>query len=221
VSSGGTLNINGYTLSEGENISVAGKGAAGQTSALIGSGTIQGDLILTADSLLGGAGGSNYTLSGAIGDGALKAVMMNAGLALSPGASPGTLTLDGNLTLDGADLLIDIWGDGGAGVDHELVSFSSGSLSLLNAPTIKVDLNNTFDPALDSSYTIISGIVGWSGDWNSLVVVENAPAEWTSSGKSFRIDQGSVMLTVIPEPNTLGLLLVIGAAAILKKLRMR
>ena len=141
-----------------------------------------------------------------------NSVTLNSGATLSPGASPGTMTLGGDLTLDGADLAIDIWGSD----NHDLITFSSGSLILSGSPTITVDLNG-FDPALDNSYTIISGISDWSGEWGEVSVV-NAPAEWGT--KSFRIDQGSVMLTVIPEPNTLGLLLVIGAAAILRKLRM-
>jgi fibronectin-binding autotransporter adhesin len=144
-----------------------------------------------------------------------SSVTLNSGSTLSPGASPGTMTLGGDLTLDGADLAIDIWG-----IDnHDLITFTSGSLTLANAPTITVDLNN-FDPALDSSYTIIDGIADWDGEWGELSVV-NQPANWDSAGKSFRIDEGSVMLTVIPEPNTIGMLLVIGAAAILQKLRMR
>ena len=51
VAAGATLNLNGYTLSAGETITLAGTGVAG--SALTGAGEIQGDLVLTADTTIG------------------------------------------------------------------------------------------------------------------------------------------------------------------------
>jgi autotransporter-associated beta strand protein len=156
--------------------------------------------------------GATLTGTGTLGNG----LTMNAGSTLSPGASPGTMTLGGDLSLDNANLAIDIWSDAGAGTGHDLITFTSGELTLQNAPTITVNLNN-FDPGLDSSYTIIEGYDWLTGAWGDLEVV-NAPASWTAANKSFRIDEGSVMLTVIPEPASLGLL---GLGALVYILRRR
>jgi len=217
----GQLALTGNNTYTGDTVVEAGTLALTGTGTIAGSANIQIDTGATLD--VSGTSteyqiGNGQTLTGT---GAIVGnLTLASGSTLSPGASPGEMTVAGDLSLDNADLAIDIWGDGGAGVadtGHDLITFSSGSLSLANAPTITVDLNG-FDPALDNSYTIISGITDWTGDWGDVSVV-NAPAEWGT--KSFRIDQGSVMLTVIPEPNTLGLLLVIGCAAILRRLRMR
>ena len=74
-------------------------------------------------------------------------------------------------------------------------------------------------PGVNDEFTIITGIAGWTGDWGAVSVV-NPPAAWASAGKSFRIDQGSVMLTVIPEPGTFGVMLSVLAAAIIRRRRI-
>ena len=51
IAAGATLNLNGYTLPAGETITLAGTGVAG--SALIGAGSIQGDVALTSDATIG------------------------------------------------------------------------------------------------------------------------------------------------------------------------
>jgi autotransporter-associated beta strand protein len=176
-----------------------------QAGTLVLNGSLASAVTAETGTLVSGTGAFNGGLT------------MNAGSTLSPGSSPGTLSIGGDLTLDGSGLAIDIWSDDGAGTGHDLVSFSSGSLTLANAPTISVDLNSVFDPALNKSYTIISGISDWTGTWGDVSVL-NAPQSWTDAGKSFRIDQGSVMLTVIPEPATFALFAL---AALLHMLRRR
>jgi fibronectin-binding autotransporter adhesin len=199
INSGGVVELSGSNTHSGG--TTVGAGTLDLTGSLTSAVTVDSGATLSGTGILGGG------------------ATINSGATLSPGASPGEMTLGGDLTLDGADLAIDIWGDGGGGSDHDLVTFSAGSLILSSSPTITVDLNG-FDPALGRSYTIISGFSEMSGVWDEVVDVLNKPLNWDSSGKSFRIDTGSVMLTVIPEPNTLGLLLVIAAAALLRRLRI-
>ncbi len=145
---------------------------------------------------------------------------MGSGSTLSPGSSPGALTIEGDLTLDGAELAIGIFAD-----SNNMIQFTSGSLFLDNSPTITINLNDN-DFALETKFTIIDGIAmgedaTWTVEqWGAINVI-GAPTSWTEANKGFAISEGSVMLTVIPEPSTLGILLLAGLVTIIRRLRMR
>jgi hypothetical protein len=172
VSSGGTLNINGYTLSEGENISVAGTGASGQTSALIGSGTIQGDLILTADASIGGIGGILQVDTGTL-ELASGADVRLRQINLSNGASAdgAVLTISDGSALTAQYLNIG-QGSGTAGT----VNQTGGTVTLIageNAYGIrighwgsggKINAYNLSGGILDTAAYSGNLIVGWDGE---------------------------------------------------------
>jgi autotransporter-associated beta strand protein len=193
----------------------AGKWILSGANTYSGATTVEGGTLVVDGSLTSAvtvADGATLGGSGIFNAG----ISLSAGATLEPGNSPGSMTLGGDLTMDGAELVIDIWGLGGAGSDHDIINFTAGALSLLNAPSIVVDLNNSFDPDPATSFTIIDGFSDWSGAFGD-ISVRNAPASWLSSGKTFEVGEGSVVLTVIPEPGTLGLLLLGVSAMILKR----
>ena len=151
-------------------------------------------------------------------------LILASGSTLAPGASPGIMIQAGDLTLDDADLAIDIWGDLGAGdatAGHDQIQFTSGDLALLNEPVITVDLNG-FNPTVNNSYIILTGYANSvTSGFNGTVAVNNG-VDFTTAGKSFQIDYntGNIALTVIPEPATFGLMLAFGAAAVIRRRRI-
>jgi len=188
-------NLPGQLIKTGEGTMQISSASTYTGGSIVNAGTL--DVTGSLASAVTVNSGATLTGTGTLSAGAT----VNSGATLSPGASPGTMTLGGDLTLDGANLAIDIWSDAGDGTGHDLITFAAGDLTLNNAPTITVNLNN-FDPDLDNSYTIIDGYEWLTGEWGEVDVV-NAPAEWTSANKSFRIDEGSVMLTVIEDADAL------------------
>ncbi|MDZ7615477.1 MAG: autotransporter-associated beta strand repeat-containing protein, partial [Patescibacteria group bacterium] len=205
--SAGTLTLSGTSDYTGATRVTAG------TLALTGAGSIGGSATIDVHS------GATFDVTGTTGTYAIQSgqtlmgtgtirgqLIMNAGSWLAPGASPSILTQDGDLTLDGAGLLVDLWSHDGPGDGHDLVAFVSGDLTLLNDPRITVDLGG-FRPELGSSYTIIIGFENELTDgFNPNVLVQN-PGDPLSL-ESFRIDYGpgSIALTFIPEPGALVIL---------------
>lgn len=113
ITSGGTLNLNSKTLDAGETIRVAGTGVAG--SAIVGAGTIQGDLILTGDATIGDSG----------------ATSLNLGTSAAPRTIQGAYTL----TKTGASSKVWFRGtDGGTG--------NSLAALLINGGTFGIEANN-------------------------------------------------------------------------------
>ena len=206
ISGEGSVTVNGGTLAlAGTNTYTGGTSVAAGTLNVDGS--VASQVTAQSGATVGGIG----TISGGLS--------MLEGSTLSPGNSPGDLAIEGNLALDGSDLLIDIVSE----TAYSSISISGGELSLANSPTITVDLGgNDFD--LDTEFTIITGIgIGvdatWEpGDWGAITVT-NTHENWGS--KTFAVGEGSVMLKVIPEPSTLGILLLAGLVTIIRRLRLR
>ena len=124
IASGATLNVNGQTIADGETITAAGTGVAGY--AITGSGTIQGDLILTADTTIGGASGD---------------------LQIGTSTTPRTITGAYTLTKDGANR---VWYRGpsdGTGNTLSAVVINGGTFGIeannnaLNAVPVTVNSN--------------------------------------------------------------------------------
>jgi autotransporter-associated beta strand protein len=151
-------------------------------------------------------GGGLITVQGGatlMGTGSLAAVTVEAGGAIRPGNSAGTLTV-GDLTLDGGALL-------------EFELGTSSDLILAGATTLGgVDFDNfTFLPGVGFGpgvYTLIdaTGISGLGAGTTGTVGSYDAALSIDDDGQD-------LVLTVIPEPTTLGLLGLCAAAALLRR----
>ena len=209
-SGGFTWNTPGTLTLTGSNTYTGTTKITDGTLALQGSGSIADSATISIHS------GATFDVTGTTGvyaiqsgqtlqgSGAIRGdLVMNAGSALAPGASPGILTYDGDLTLSGSSLLIDIWSGDGEGTGHDLIEFASGALTLADQPHITVDLAG-FLPELGSSYTIISGFENdLTEGFDSTVLVENAPAQWwANNGFQIVYGSGSIALAFVPEPGT-------------------
>lgn len=219
--SAGTLTLSAASNYTGETRITAG------TLALTGTGSIAGSTTINVHS------GATFDVTGTTGTYAIQpgqtvkgtgtlrgGLIMEPNSWLAPGASPGILTKDGNLTLNGSGLLVDIWNDDGPGTGHDLVEFVTGDLMLMGDPQITVDLDG-FSPELGSSYTIISGFENKVTDgFDPSVLVQNPSSPF--SFEFFRVDYGpgSIALTLVPEPGTL-VLLVMGLLGLLGFRRRR
>lgn len=196
----GVLEITG-SLGAGSAVTVG----SGATLKLDG-GTIGGSV--TADGTVTGSG----TFNGGL--------IVSATGTLAPGSSPGTMAINGDLTINGGilsgGLSVDIWGET-VGTEYDQIIISAGSLTLADAPKITVNLNG-WNAGVGQSFTIIDiDKLNISGEFHPTVAVTGAPAEW--AGKSFRIDYNSVALTVIPEPGTFGVVLSVLAAVAIRRRR--
>ena len=144
-------------------------------------------------------------------------VSVAAGGILSPGASPGILTVGGDLTLaSGSTFTVELNGlTAGTGYDQLLMD--GGTLNLDN-PTLNLSVLFGYDPQEDDVYTILTGFSSIAGAGQFAGLPDNAIV--SADGESFRINYTAtdVTLTVIPEPASLGIL---GAVALMALLRRR
>jgi autotransporter-associated beta strand protein len=202
VGKNGTSTTYGGTLYGAGSLIKIGSGALTLTGSNIYSGTTtinQGALIvngsLVSPVTVGVPSGSGGTLGGV---GSLTSVTVNSGGQLAPGDSPGTLVLSGSLTLMP-----------GAVMDYELstpttsdvISMPAGTL-LLNGQQFS-DFSFTplsrFGPG---AFTLIdAGSISGSLGLNTSGTIDGLPA-------TLAIQGDNLVLTVVPEPGTLGLLVV-------------
>ncbi len=193
----GTLRLSGSNTLESLTISEG-------VLTLVGAGSIGGDTAIDVRSDatldLGGASetyelqsGQTLTGSGRI----LGDLIMGAGSRLEPGGGPGILSYEGDLVFDGAELLVSVFGDGGAGDGHDMLRFVSGDLALRGTPRITVELDG-FTPEPGGSYTIISGFANEVADGFDPTVFVRGAGEGFGDG-FFRVDytEGTVALTFV------------------------
>lgn len=124
---------------------------------------------------------------------------MEAGSFLSPGSGLGILRYDGDLTLNGAELLVDIQSDAGPGTGHDSIEFLSGELTLGGTPRITVDLGG-FSPEPGIAYTVLGGFENEVTDGFDPTVLVRNPGEGFGTG-FFRVDYhlGGIALTFVRE----------------------
>lgn len=176
-----------------------------------GSGTGSGDVTVDGiDAVLGGTG----TIAGN--------VFISQGV-LSPGTSPGTLTLGGDLTFSSdTGWLVEILGTGVNEYDRIVMTSSTAVASLGSGTTLAVLLG--YAPSVGDSFTILDATAGGQ--------VTGSLLGLPTSGSTFTVGFGlddytfqvtynpdSVFLTVIPEPGRVAALL--GALALLAVLHRR
>ena len=121
---------------------------------------VNGPLILGPDAALEGEG--TITATEFVDEG-----------TLSPGNSPGTLRLDGNLRLQPASRTIIEIGGAGVGTGHDVVSLSRGQVSLGGKLVVK--FINGFAPRRDELFSFLSAAGGITGDYGAVEIEGLAP----------------------------------------------
>jgi autotransporter-associated beta strand protein len=141
-------------------------------------------------------------------------LITDSGAAVAPGASPGTLTVEGDLTMNaGSSLAIELNGTGAGQYD---VLALAGGLLTLNGAALDVTLGYTPTPYVDA-FTIVSGLGALpAGTFSGKP--DGGAFQVGSTWMEIDYTPTSVILSVIPEPSTLGAL---GLAVVLAALFRR
>jgi hypothetical protein len=221
---GGTLNLSGPITNSGSiraengNITISGNFtnnggdlvAVGSNTISINSGTFThngGKLIVDGGNIAGSAAlaintvGSN--VGGIEGVGTItQNVTMNAGTYIAPGNSPGLLTFNNNLTMNGGELRIEIGGTNW-GVDTDLINVL-GTANMTNI-TVDASLISPFEPASVGQqflfFTAANDLTANLATW-SLSPTSTAFSGFALSGNG----QSVFLVSAVPEPSSLALL---------------
>jgi hypothetical protein len=191
--SGGTVTVNDFTpqdfqatLGQSLNIDPFGHG--------LGVYNLSGGS-LSAETVVVGGGEFNMTGGTFIATNFMGNLTQGGG-TLSPGASPGTMTVTGNYSLDSGDLFMEL--DGlMAGTEYDQL-IVTGDVSLAGELALAVG----FSPSLGDMFTIID-----NQGANSVSGMFTQGSSISAGGFLFGINYGGgdgndVVLTVIPEPST-------------------
>jgi autotransporter-associated beta strand protein len=152
------------------------------------------------------------------GNGSVAGITVESGGTLAPGASPGTLSAGGAVTLELASTLaVEINGTT-AGTDYDQLAMGGFGLTL-NNPGLAVSLG--FTPGLGDSFPIVTGLSGFDPDVFGVFSGKPQGSQFTVGSTTFEIDYGTsdISLTVVPEPSTLGLFGLLAAAVLLRRRR--
>lgn len=187
IASGSTLALNNRLILNGNQLTATGGGT------LVVNGIVDGDpndiLSLAASSLAG---------DGEIG----ASVVAGEGATVSPGNSPGVLTVHGDYQQQaGATLAIEIGGlERGTDYDALVVG---GAASLDG--TLAVQILDGFQPAAGDVFDILD-FAAVDGHFASLDLPNVAGLKWDTSNLA---TSGAIALAAVPEPTTLALLCVV------------
>jgi autotransporter-associated beta strand protein len=217
--SGGAITTISIPFANTGNVTVTGTGSTLRFT---------GTYTQTAGSLSVGSGAlarfdSNVTLAGAVtGAGTVQAPTVTVSGELRPGSSPGSLTINGNLTLAATSALLIEIGGTTQGTDYDFLSVT-GNASL--GGDLRVTLVNGFSSSINSghNFTILTAGSAPSG---SFANITNQRVSLFSGIGSFQVSfsGNSVVLsdfTPIPEPSTWALLGLGSALTLLSTLRRR
>jgi len=207
TSSGSAIDIDG-------NVAVSLTGT-GQTT-LAGSNTYTGGTVVSAGTLLvnntagSGTGAGEVVVEEAAtigGDGIIGGNVEIAGL-LTPGNSPGTLTIDGNLTLQAtAETRIEL---------ETPISFDQVMVGGLLTYGGDLLLDFSFTPTLGESFAIFDGFTGHTGAFDNISFAN------TGFAGTFDYDLGAITIDAIPEPSSVLLLtMAAGFGLLSRRLRKR
>jgi len=215
----GTLRLEGGALWSG-NTTVAGgvlelAGTGAPASPVI---EIQSGATLDISGLSGGVLtlGSGQTLRG---NGTFAGgLIVDNGATLSPGSSPGTLTVTGNLDFDAGGVFeVELLGTLAGQWDQVLMQ--AGSTLTPGGGTLSVTAPNPL--TLGFVFPVISG---WGSIDGSTFAGLADGATFTAGANQFQINYGTlpgyaddVTLTVVPEPSTLGLVGLMAVAVLLRR----
>lgn len=140
------------------NLTKSGSGAwtlSGSVGSLNGATTVDAGTLQLAE---GASSASIFTLNGGLlsGTGSIGGLVVNAGGTVSPGYSPGTLTVNGNVAFAaGSTYVVDVTASGA----HDLIA-ASGTATLAGG-TVQVNASAGADPF--ATYAILTAAGGVSG----------------------------------------------------------
>lgn len=156
------------------------------------SGRTGGALTLVDGQLLGGSGEVTGT------------VIAGSGSTISPGASPGILTIDGDLTLQsGSSLLIELAGET-EGTEHDKVVVT-GLLGAGGDLTVSLDGGFALDNSLDYTFDILD-FDSSSGQFANLFLPTFSNGRIWDSGDLYSEGVLRLSAAAVPEPGCLALL---------------
>ncbi len=163
-----------------------------------------GDLTLASGQTLRGSG----TFAGGL--------IVGSGATLAPGLSPGILTVNGNVTMSSGSVFEVELNGLTAGTQYDQLNMNGNMLALVS-PTLQVVLG--FTPALNNTFTIVTGLSGFDPVWNGTFAGLPNASTFTVGTTEFRIDYNTsdITLTVVPEPHTLSLLGLVAGAWLLRR----
>jgi autotransporter-associated beta strand protein len=228
----GILTLGAANTYSGATTVEAGTLALGAGGSISSSTTIdvKGSATLDVSALAGWALASGQTLKGTgsvAAGGTGKVVTISSGAFLAPGASPGTLLVNGDLSLAGGSTFVAELQNAGS-LTADLVNLA-GDLDILSGALLDLQLfGSDATLANGTKYSLFS----YSGSWNSGTFNGYADdSDFTFGLNQFRIDYNDttaglnggsysnfVTLTVVPEPRA-ALLASLGLLALLRRRR--
>lgn len=206
--SGGTVTLHDNTANtDGVNDSlIVDFSGSGLSEYHLSDGTLNAETVSLRGGVFEKTGGTlNFTSfvmnGGTLGGTDFPGDLNQDGGTVSPGQSPGTMTVTGNYSLNSGDLLMEL--DGlAAGTDYDQL-IVTGDVSLAGDLTLAVG----FSPSVGDMFTIID-----NQGANAVSGAFTQGSSISAGGFSFAIsyaggDGNDVVLSVVPEPASLALLL--------------
>lgn len=205
----GTNTYSGSTTLSGGRLVIGGDGSINTTAGIV----IEGGT-LVQNSTVALTAPITWTEGGVEGSGTIVGNLTASGSGqkvLSPGNSPGTLTIDGDLSLDNLTTVIFELNGPDAGVSYDVLNVS-GTLAL-NDATLEIILG--FTPGITEQFTVAL-FDQLSGTFNGIGDGDTVSAGAYEFMVNYLTGSGEIMLTTtaIPEPGHLALLTAFLATAV-------
>ncbi len=225
---GGIGGMYGYPddPAEANNLDLVKKGAGtlvlqAPSNTYAGTTTVEaGTLIVNADQRNSGLI-TVQNLATLGGTGRVGAVKVLTGGILAPGMSPGVLSAHGNVTLEGGSVFSVELNGLTPGTQYDQLHVVSGSLSLQLTGGVRPDLGVSlgFTPALGDVFDIVTGLSGFDPSFDGYFEGKPDLSTFSVGSTQLQIDYQSdrIRLTVVPEPSSLGLIVVVGAVGLLRR----
>ena len=195
---------------------------------------VRGGTLLINNTTGSGTGSGTVTVSGGTlgGNGSIDGlVTVASGGTLGPGASPGILTLNNGLTFTGGTYEVDIEG-ATAGTGYDQVVVTSGNVDLgLGVADLLLNVDSGFSAAIDDYLWIIDNT--GSGTTSGYFTGLDDGSSVDVNGRRFYVYYNAdhdtaallggndVLLTSVPEPSTLAMLLGLAGIGLLGYFRRR